>query len=233
MKGDSISLTSLLAFYGAVLSSFGFGWSVYRDLQDRPRLKIGMGVRRIVQSPDGKWYQVQPDMPVEGASKSLYLVVNVTNTGRRPVKWMGWGGKWKKREPGGGAFIIQPIALPTMLKDGDSCSEFTDDLKAAGANVKELFIYDSTGKNWYLSRRALKKLKEECHMFLQASRGCKVIRRQKDEQDVVMSFPSDTALNYMLHACEEGGYKVLGNQTVDTPEDKDYKSTTIITVESK
>jgi hypothetical protein len=63
----------------------------------------------------------------------------------------------------GGGFTIQPIALPTMLKEGDSCSEYTPDfLKAAGPNVKELFVYDSTGRNWYLSRRALKKLKEEC-----------------------------------------------------------------------
>ena len=138
----------------------------------------------------------------------------------------------EEKKPGGGAFIIQPVALPTMLKDGDSCSEFTDDLKAASANVKELFIYDSTGKNWYLSRRALKKLKEECHMFQQATRGCKLIRRQKGKQDFVTSFPSGTALNYMFHAWEEDGYKVLSSQTIETPEDKDYKSTTIITVES-
>jgi hypothetical protein len=162
---EPLSLTSLLAFYGAVLSSFGFGWNVYRDLLDRPRLKVSMAIRRIVQSPDGKWYQVQPDLPVEGASEQLFLVVNVSNIGRRPVKWMGWGGKWHKREPTGGAFIIQPVALPAILKEGDSSSEFTPELKAASANVKQLFIYDSTGKNWYLSRRALKKLKQECREF--------------------------------------------------------------------
>jgi hypothetical protein len=67
---EPMSLTSLLAFYGAVLSSFGFGWNVYRDLQDRPRLKVSMAIRRIVQSPDGKWYQVEPDLPVVGDSTS-------------------------------------------------------------------------------------------------------------------------------------------------------------------
>jgi hypothetical protein len=55
-----------------------------------------------------------------------------------------------------------------MLKEGESFSELTDELKAAGDNVKKLFIYDATGKNWYLTRRALKNLKEECHEFQSA-----------------------------------------------------------------
>lgn len=146
-------------------ASTGFGWNMRRDLPDRPRLKVDIAIRRMVQSPDGKVYQVHPALPVEGASEQLFVVANVTNVGRRPVKWMGWGGKYIKPEPMGKAFVIQPIALPTMLKEGESCSEYTGDLKAASANVKELFIYDSTGKNWYLSRRSLRKLKKECREF--------------------------------------------------------------------
>jgi hypothetical protein len=164
---EPMTLTGLVAFYGAVLSSIGLGWNVYRDLLDRPRLRVSMAIRRMAKSPDGKVYQVQPDLPVEGASEQLFLVANVTNVGRRPVKWMGWGGRWHKKEPGGRAFIIQPISLPIMLNEGDSCSEFTGDLKAAGSNVKELFVYDSTGKNWYLSRRALRKLKDDCKKYQQ------------------------------------------------------------------
>jgi hypothetical protein len=33
---EALSLTSLLAFYGAAPSSIGFGWNVYRDLLDKP-----------------------------------------------------------------------------------------------------------------------------------------------------------------------------------------------------
>jgi len=160
-----ISLTSVVAFYGAVLSTFGFGWNMYRDLLDKPRLKVQMGIRRLVPSPDGKVYQAQPDLPIQGSSEELFLVANVTNIGRRPVKWMGWGGEWIKPEATGGAFIIQPRALPTVLKESESCSEYTDDLKAASDNVRKLFVYDSTGKNWYISRRALRKLKEERRKF--------------------------------------------------------------------
>src|SRR5438034_9590690 len=162
---EPITITGLLAVYGAILSSFGLGWNFYRDLQDKARLKVRMNIRRIVPSPDGKWYQVNPDLPVQGASSKLFVVVNVTNIGRRPVKWTGWGGEWHEPRNGRERFIIQPTVLPVMLAEGESCSELTDDLNTAGANVKRLFIYDAADRNWYLSRRALKKLKADCHTF--------------------------------------------------------------------
>ncbi|MGD0567034.1 MAG: hypothetical protein ABSA78_01410 [Candidatus Sulfotelmatobacter sp.] len=162
---ESLSVTSLLAFYGAVLSSFVVGWNLYRDLRDKARLRIEMRIRRIAYSPDGKWYQLNPDLRVEGASKNLFLVVNVTNVGRRPVKWTGWGGNWTTPRNGKDGFWIQPTHIPTMLVEGESSSEFTDDLQAASNDVKRLFIFDATGKNWYLSRHALKNLKVECRKF--------------------------------------------------------------------
>jgi hypothetical protein len=162
---EPISLTSLLAFYGAVLSSFGAGWNFYRDLRDKARLKVSMSIRRIAYSPDGKWYQVKPDLPVQGASEKLYVVVNVTNAGRRPVKWTGWGGEYKTPHNGRTGFWIQPTHIPLMLPEGESSSEFTDDLEAAGEDVKKLFIFDATGKNWHLSWNALRKLKDECRKF--------------------------------------------------------------------
>jgi hypothetical protein len=162
---EANSVTTIFAIYGALVSSFNVGWNFYRDLKDKARLKISMHIRRLVLSPDGKVYQVQPDLAIEGASEKLFLVVNVTNIGHRPVKWTGWGGKWRDPTTDGGSFIIQPVHLPVMLVEGESSSEMTDDLASASKNVKELFIYDAPGKNWYLSRRALRKLKEECRKF--------------------------------------------------------------------
>jgi hypothetical protein len=162
---EPITLTGLLASYGAILSSIGLGWNLYRDLRDRARVKVKMHIRRLVRGPDGKVYQVTPDMPVEGATAQLFLVADVTNVGRRPVKWMGWGGKWHTPRNGKDTFVIVPTHLPIMLAEGDSSSEMTTELEGASGDVKRLFVYDSTGKNWYLSRRALKQLKKECRKF--------------------------------------------------------------------
>src|ERR1700686_2333975 len=56
IKGGSISplmiaganeLTAFLAVWGAILSSITFGWTLYRDLRDRAKIKLTAEVRRI------------------------------------------------------------------------------------------------------------------------------------------------------------------------------------------
>jgi len=160
-----LTITDVLAAYGAALASIGFGWNLYRDLLDRARLQVDANIRRLVQSPDGKWYAVKPDLGIEGASEHLFVVVDVANIGRRPVQWVGWGGRYHKAVNGKNSFRIIPVALPKMLNEGEDHSEFTDQLDVAGENVKQLFIWDTSGKHWNLSRRALRKLKLETHKF--------------------------------------------------------------------
>lgn len=160
-----LGLTDALAAYGAILASVGFGWNLYRDLLDRPRLKLSAHVRRLVQMQGGQWYAVMPDMPVEGASEKLFVVISVTNIGRRPVQLMGWGGSYGKPVKGRKYFTVIPHALPRMLAEGQSHDEYTDELRPADENVKRLLIRDATGENWYLSWRAMNKLKEESRNF--------------------------------------------------------------------
>jgi hypothetical protein len=156
-------LTQFLAAWGAILSTFGLGWSLYRDLLDRAKLQVSAKVRRITQSLDGKYYAVRPDMPVQ-ASEKLFVIMSVVNTGRRPAMWQGWGGKYRKSEAEGNSFFIVGQNLPKMLQEGETHSEMTelnDDLRPASANVKRLYIWDPAGKEWALSRKQLKELKRE------------------------------------------------------------------------
>ncbi|MFZ0563080.1 MAG: hypothetical protein WAM43_15800 [Terriglobales bacterium] len=158
---EQISITSLLAAYGAILSSVGLGWNLYRDLHDRARLKVIAHPRRIAQSALGdKVYAVAPRLPVV-ASEQLFVLMDVTNVGRRPVRWDGWGGKYYKPVNGKSSFLVVPKHLPKMLYEGESHCEFASDMVAGIENVKQMFVWDAAGKNWYLSRRNLKKLKEE------------------------------------------------------------------------
>jgi hypothetical protein len=161
----SLTITDILAAYGAALASIGFGWNLYRDLRDRACLSVSINVRRIVQIPGGKWYTVKPDLGIAGASPELFIVANVTNVGRRPVQWDGWGGRYHKRVNGKSSFTIISVGLPKMLNEGETHTEFTDVLDAAGENVKRLFIWDSSDKYWNLSRRKLRKLREETRNF--------------------------------------------------------------------
>jgi len=163
MQSPPNHLTEFLAAWGAILSTFGLGWTFYRDLLDRAKLQVSAKVRRIARSTDGRYYAVAPHLTVE-ATEKLFVVMSVVNVGRRPVMWQGWGGKYHKREEEGTAFFIVGQDLPKMLQEGESHSEMTelgDNLEPASHNVQRLYVWDTAGKEWALSRKQLKQLKKE------------------------------------------------------------------------
>jgi hypothetical protein len=163
---EPLTITGLLAFYGAVLSSIAVGWNLYRDLHDRAKLKLVAHLRRIARSECGtQVYAVSPDLPIAGKSDAVYIVLNVTNVGRRPVRWDGWGGE---RKDGTDDFTVIPRHLPKMLAEGESHTEFAENLHTEIENVKKIFIWDAGMTKWNLSRRELRKLKAEVRKHMSA-----------------------------------------------------------------
>jgi hypothetical protein len=133
-----LTLTSVLAFYGAILSSITFGWTLFRDLRDRAKLKVIVKVRRIGVGLNGMGFAVAPNMAVEGASQELYLVVRVVNVGRRPMLWEGWGGKYLIPQNGKSGFFIVGESLPKMLNEHESHAERTT---LADANIENVSTF--------------------------------------------------------------------------------------------
>jgi len=64
-------------------------------------------------------------------------------------------------------------------------------------------------------------------------RSYKAIRRENGQPDVVTHFPDTASPADAIRWCEADGYKVIGSQIIDTPEDEHFISTTMINVESK
>jgi len=161
----SDNLTKFLAARGAILSTFGLGWTLYRDLLDRAKLQVSARVRRLTQGADGKWFAISPDMEIhQPVTQQLFVIMTVVNVGRRPVVWQGWGGKYRKKEDEKPAFYIVGQHLPKMLQEGESHAEMTplgQNLEPASDNVKKLYVWDPAGREWALSRKQLKKLREE------------------------------------------------------------------------
>lgn len=162
----AVTLTQLLAVYGATLSSIALGWNLYRDLVDRGKLKVSAAIQRLVVSEDGKTYGVKHNLPVHGASDRVFVVISAVNVGRRPIKIKGWGGKWYKPRNGRNSFVIIPAGMPKMLNEGEDHTEMTDEMLPNLANVKTLFMWDTTKKEWKLPRRELEKLKQEAQNVL-------------------------------------------------------------------
>jgi len=55
-----------------------------------------------------------------------------------------------------------------MLKGHESHQEFTPDLSVVSPNIKALFVWDSAGKNWYVSNKELRETVEQVRQNVSA-----------------------------------------------------------------
>ena len=166
-----MSLTTILAIYAAILSSIAIGWNLYRELYDRAGVKISDSLMRLATGADGRQVVVAPHLPSEDASAAVHVVVKITNAGRRPVLLQGWGGEWKIPENGKDKFVVISQGLPRMLKGHESHQEFTPDLSVVSPNIKALYVWDSSGKNWYVSNSELQETVEQARKHVSAPEG--------------------------------------------------------------
>jgi hypothetical protein len=166
-----MSLTTILAIYAAILSSICLGWNLYRELHDRPRVKVLISLMRIATGTDGRQFAFAFHLPIENANADVHVVVKITNAGRRPVLLQGWGGEWKIPEKGKDKFVVISQGLPRMLKGHESHQEFTPDLSVVCPNIKALFVWDSSGKNWCVSNKELQETVEQTGKLVSAP-GC-------------------------------------------------------------
>ena len=160
MIGDASKLTAFLAVWGAILSSITFGWTLYRDLRDRAKIKLTAEVRRIGQrDADGKLFSIEPGQDIPGASKRLFVVVSVVNVGRRPLCWKGVGGYYRKPVNGKSGFVVNTRFLPKTLEEQEEHNEITElDDQIVNDNIKTLSVWDVAGRKWSVSRGDMRKL---------------------------------------------------------------------------
>jgi hypothetical protein len=84
------------------------------------------------------------------------------------VLLQGWGGEWKTPENGKDKFVVISQGLPRMLKGHESHQEFTPDLSVVSPNIKALYVWDSSGKNWYVSNSELQETVEQARKLVSA-----------------------------------------------------------------
>jgi hypothetical protein len=136
------TLTTILAVWGAIVSTSVALWNIRRDLLDRGRLHIlcYIGVTRGL-SPD------------EDAGRRL--VYHVTNTGRRPIVVTHLGGAFTKGEH---FMVPTAVPLPRMLQPGEYLVEYTQDLSMLERSPQALWAIDSLQRYWKIPRRHLWQL---------------------------------------------------------------------------
>lgn len=141
-----IDLTGFLAVWGAILSTIALVWNLIRGSRDRGRLKLDAMI--------GKMYPNHTDRN--------YLVVTLTNVGKRPLLVKGWGVMKGRSAPAPRGVFVSPHGLPRMLNESEYHIEYTPELSILD-EIARIYAWDSSGKEWDLSRKQLRRLREERH----------------------------------------------------------------------
>jgi len=140
-----MTLTDITALTGLLIAIAALLWNIIRDISDRGNLKIDGMIGKIVPSSTNK----------------NFFFLTISNIGRRPVMVKCAYGKFNKPDKDGKRlFVIVPENLPKMLKEGEYIIE-NYALDSLNPNTKYIYIVDSCGRKYYLSRKRLKQLIKE------------------------------------------------------------------------
>ena len=136
------SVTTVLAVWGALVSTAAMAWNIARDLNDRGRLRVTCYIAEIKGSID----------PADQGSKLAY---NVVNTGRRPILVTHIGGAIRKDAH---FMITTRGVMPRMLQPGEYLLEYSNDLSVLDDHPQALWVIDSTHRYWKAPRKQLRRL---------------------------------------------------------------------------
>jgi len=119
-----MDITTILAIWGAVISSFLLGWNIYRDLSDKGKIKVSCFIGNEIGALSNP--------------KKDVLVYTITNTGKKPIYIKLIGGAFTKKH-----FLLSSRQIPKMLQPGEYIVESTEDFSIFDKNLKHLRVIDS------------------------------------------------------------------------------------------
>ncbi len=137
-----MTTTDFLAIWGAIVSTVAVVWNVFRDLNDRTKLSVRVSISRMVPDPTNR----------------DYLVVTMTNIGRRPVMIKSWGAEFAKKSEGKPFALFIPRQLPKLIAESEYHMEWSHDLQSLRPEIKSIFVVDSSDKHWKAPKKDVKRV---------------------------------------------------------------------------
>lgn len=137
--------TTIIAIYGAILSTLNILWGWYKSFQDKGKLKVHCCIVRLLYHP------------LTGIKDNKqYVDYKITNTGKRPIFLANVGGRTKKS-----LFIMDPTIykLPKQLVPGEKVSfHYPDLLEQIDENLLYLCAFDTISNEYKASSKDLKEM---------------------------------------------------------------------------
>lgn len=149
MEAKDFDPTTVLAIYGAGLSTLIFIFELIKTFRDKPSLKITSVIAGYIVGRNQKPGDSDPE-----------LAITITNNGTKPIVVTRLAGL--KSET---SFLVNAIELPRTLNPGEYVnvrSKFLNDFR----DVKKLFAVDSLNKRYYCDRKILNNAKQSIEGIL-------------------------------------------------------------------
>lgn len=134
-----MDITTFLAIWGAIVSTFVLGWTIYRDLSEKGKIKVTCFIGNEI----GGLANSEIDI----------LVYTITNIGKKPIYIKLIGGAFTKKH-----FLITSHQIPKMLQPGEYIIESTQDICMFEKDLKNLWVIDSLDNYWKISKKNMKLL---------------------------------------------------------------------------
>ena len=131
-----MNTTSIIAIYGAILSTIAVGWNIYNNLQDKPKIKVRTSIGFF--TPD---------------TEKTFFFITIINNGKRSAYLSSVGLRSGKED----LINMKTISLPCELKGGESHNEWFEIEKLKNRQFDFAWYRDATGK-MYKSKSINKKL---------------------------------------------------------------------------
>lgn len=134
-----MDITTFLAIWGAIISTFVLGWTIYRDLSEKGKIKVSCFIGNQV----GGFANPEKDV----------LVYTITNVGKKPIYIKLIGGAFTQKH-----FLLSSSQIPKMLQPGEYIVESSEDLSIFDRDLKHLWVIDSLDNYWKISKKNMKFL---------------------------------------------------------------------------
>lgn len=150
LSQNAWTLGNVVAICGVVFAAIAVLWTIYRDRGDKARLQVTAGIG-LLTAPAG--------MPA-------CMTMNITNVGKRPVTINRWGGQYTKSQPKRYFHVVHDTSLggselPKKLDSGEAATLIiTDFREIAVPTLDRMYVADSTGKKWYISKKNRNELRQ-------------------------------------------------------------------------
>ncbi len=162
---DAISILAL------GISFLALGWNIIRDfITDRVKLDVHATVGGVIPYADKSGKAFFRDADSTFIPTNPLVAIIITNIGRRTMVISKIHGQYKKTVDGKKKWIFVATQLPKTLHPYETITEIMNDpifIKAIQKDtVKNIYVQDTKGRSWALSRKALKRLKKTAFLLI-------------------------------------------------------------------